>query len=146
MSYRIYITYGYGIKVSDIPACPVSHIQEMLKSAPKLNEKINSWFASCEITEPTFQDYEEFDQVYYLGLATLLKETILEAEGLEFTACSDYDGNTYLLYEPVYPWQLPESERDLTPEYIDSILTKYIKILDANATINIDYHEAENGG
>ena len=70
----------------------------LLDLAPKFKAKIEGWLSEREIQEPSWDDYMEFDQDFCLGLATILNEIIVEAEGIELTACDDYDGITYLLY------------------------------------------------
>lgn len=89
--------------------------------------------------------YYDFDQDYYLGLATILKEVIQEAEHVELTACDDYDGAEYLLFEPLYPWQIREEERFLTEEKIAKLLRKYIQIL-SDSVLEIEHQSVENGG
>lgn len=103
MNYCTWHTHGYGIKVSEIKDCPVERLQVLLASAPKFHGEIQKWLIECEITKPTYGDYLEFDQDFLLGLATILKEVIAEVESITLTACDDYDGQTYLVYEPVYP-------------------------------------------
>ncbi len=44
--------------------------------APEYQKKIQAWLDECEISEPAYEDYLEFDQDYMLGLATILKEVV----------------------------------------------------------------------
>ena len=87
----------------------------------------------------------EFDQDCHLGLATILSEVIAEVEGINLTACDDYDGNAYLLYKPMYPWQMGDTDCGQTEEKIVGIFRRYISIL-TDTPIEIDYQEVENGG
>lgn len=87
----------------------------------------------------------EFDQDYNLGLAYILQQVILEAEGIEFTACNDFDGRIYLLYGPSYPWDMPERDISLKERDIAHILAKYLRLL-TDENIPVDYHSPENGG
>ena len=87
----------------------------------------------------------EFDQDYLLGLATLLQKVIEEAEGIQMTACNNFDSVAYLLYSPSYPWQLKNSERDLTEEQIVQLFGRYVRIL-TDVPIDVDYQSVENGG
>lgn len=70
---------------------------------------------------------------------------IQEAEHVELTACDDYDGAEYLLFEPLYPWQIREEERFLTEEKIAKLLRKYIQIL-SDSVLEIEHQSVENGG
>lgn len=137
--------YGYGVCVSEIEPVSVESLEHLLSCAPKFHALVKKWFADCCISEPTYEDYVEFDQDYMLGLATLLSRVIEETEGVCFTACDNYDDNDYLIYQPSYPWQISEKEQDLTEEKIAQILAKYIRML-TEKEITIDYQEVENGG
>ena len=81
MSYSTWHNYGYGICVDDIKEQNVGQLQELLKLAPELEQKIQGWLSELAITEPDWDDYMDFDQDYYLGLATILQQVIEEAEG-----------------------------------------------------------------
>lgn len=145
MSYQTWHHYGYGINASAIPDSSVGHMNALLEQAPKFKGKVEEWLAKHEIIEPSYEDYLEYDDVCMCGLAAILSEVIEEAEGIVFTACSDFDGDQYLIYQPSYPWNLPEAEAALTEERIDEILTKYVAIL-TDEPIEIDYQSVENGG
>lgn len=147
MSYETWHIYGYGICVSDIEVekPDVKRLQSLLSLAPKLNKRIEQWLREDEIYSPEYEDYMEFDQDYMLGLPYLLKEVILEAEAVEFTACDDFCGRTFLVYEPQYPWQTGEKERSMQESDIQAIFQKYVSVL-TDKPIEIDYQVVENGG
>ena len=113
--------------------------------APSFQKDIQEWLAECEITEPTVDDYLEFDQNFGLGLATILKEVILEAEGIELVACDSYDSMEYLLYCPTYPWHQKSRKQLQTEEEAEQLFRKYVSIL-TDEGIDIDYQSVENGG
>jgi len=91
---------------------PVYRIKEGIKQKPLRDMirqvldhvTIHEWLSKSEITEPVWDDYMEYDQDFCLGLATILKKVIEEAEEIQMTACDDFDSVTYLLYSPSYPW------------------------------------------
>lgn len=145
MSYSTWHNYGYGICVDDIKEQNVGQLQELLKLAPELEQKIQGWLSELAITEPDWDDYMDFDQDYYLGLATILQQVIEEAEGLRLTACDDCNGNTYLIYQPCYPWNITDRERDLTEEKLTEIFNHYVGLL-TDELIEVGLQEAENGG
>ena len=87
MSYQSWHIYGYGICVSKLQNVTVEKLRVLLSMAPEYRAKVENWLKESEISEPTVEDYYDFDQDYYLGLATILKEVIQEAEHVEFTAC-----------------------------------------------------------
>lgn len=145
MSFYTWHTYGYGICVSDIVCESVEKLSELFHRAPGLEKAVNDWLKDCNIENPTWDDYMEYDEDFNLGLATFLKEVILECEGIELTACDDFDGNQYLIYEPSYPWHLPEEQISLTEERIKEIILKYVPIL-TEQQIEVGYHSPENGG
>lgn len=145
MSYSTWHNYGYGICVDDIKEEDVGKLQELLNHAPEFHATIQRWLTEANITEPTWDDYMEFDQDYYLGLATILKEVIAEAEGIDLTACDNYDSIAYLLYQPMYPWDMSESDRGLTKEKVAELFRRYASIL-TDTPIEVDDQAVENGG
>lgn len=145
MSFQTWHDYGYGICVSDIKTKSVERLQQLLHLAPEYEAEINDWLEEWEISEPAYEDYMKFDQDYNLGLATILREVIQEAENVGFLACDDFGGMDYLIYPPSYPWSHPKSESDLTEKRIEEILRKYVGIL-TDEEITIDYQSVENGG
>ena len=145
MSYCSWHTYGLGICLDSYTDFSVSKIDQLLSCAPGFNKRIQERFEQNGVIEPTIQDYEEYDDGYNLGMATIIKEVILEADGIDFTACDDLNGSVYIVYEPKYSWNLPQSERELSEERVREILAKYMRILTDNP-INVEYFSIENGG
>lgn len=145
MSYTTWHNYGYGICTSDLEIKSVKRIEELLIHAPEYRKEIQDWFDECDNREPTVDDYFDFDQDYQNGIATILKEVIKEATGIEFEACDDFDCMRYLIYMPSYPWSMTERDRTVTKEELDEVLKKYVSII-TDSEIIIDYQEVENGG
>lgn len=145
MSYQTWHNYGYGINVSTIPDASAEQINALLNHAPNFKSEVEKWLAKHEITEPSYEDYLEYDDVCMCGLAAILAEVIEEAEDIVLTACSNFEGDQFLIYQPSYPWNLSDTEAALTVEKIDNILTKYVSIL-TDESIEIDYQSVENGG
>ena len=145
MSYSTWHNYGYGICVDDINTQNVERLRALLELAPEFKAKIEDWLSELDIKEPSWDDYMEFDQDYCLGLATILKEVIVEAEGIDLTACDNYDSKAYLLYQPMYPWDMSESDRGLTKEKAAELFRRYASIL-TDTPIEVDDQAVENGG
>ena len=145
MSYETWHTYGYGINVSEIKECSVERMRKLIALAPSYQNEIQNWLEECEIKDPTFDDYLEFDQDYHLGLATILKEVILESEGIELVACDSYDGNDYLLYGPSYPWSSIGRKRLETENDAEKLFRQYVSVL-TDEPIEIGYQSVVNGG
>lgn len=103
MSYQTWHTYGYGFSTDSLIPDTVEKMEALLEKAPNYRKKIHEWFEDCEITKPSVDDYLEFDDDYCLGLATIFKEVITEATGIDLVSCDDFDGVKYLLYVPLYP-------------------------------------------
>jgi pyruvate kinase len=70
---------------------------------------------------------------------------IFEVEEVEFTACNNFDGENYLIYEPSYPWHMSKADSSMTEERIEEILRKYISIV-TNQMPEMDYQSVGNGG
>lgn len=145
MSHCSWHNYGYGICTDDLDITDVSRIEKLIHMAPQYELQIRQKLTEAEIEDPTVDDYLDLDEDYNCGIATILANVIHETEGIWFTACDDYNYSVYLIYQPSYPWELQEKERNLTEESIRLILVKYISIL-TDQILTIEYHSAENGG
>lgn len=137
--------YGYGICTDDILERDVKRLGTLIAMAPDYQSCIHEYFARKEIGEPTWDNYMETDVDYELGLPTIMREVIEEDAGIELTACEDFDGKKFLLYEPKYPWTCPYAEKNLTQDAIKALYEKYIRIL-TDEKIEIDFKSVENGG
>jgi hypothetical protein len=145
VSIETWHTYGYGVCLAGLCFRSVSKIQTLLEHAPKVKEEIEKCFLEQGITEPTADDYLDYDQDYCLGMGAILKDVIAEAEGIELVACDDLNGHIYLLYPPMYPWSMEEADRLMTEKRIESVIRKYLGIV-AESDFEVDYQSAENCG
>ncbi len=145
MSYHTWHDYGIGICMDEIVIDSVERIQKLILKAPNLAREIAAWITVCGIEHPTIEDYLEFDQDYDCGIATILKDVILEKEHIEFYCCEDFDGKKYIMYQPCYPWQMRWRDRRMTKKKITKILAKYLRIL-TEQPFEIGEIESENGG
>lgn len=144
MSFESWHTYGYGICVSDIKERSVERLKKLLALAPSYQKEIQEWLDECEIADPTFDDFLNYDQDYYMGMATILKDVVWESEGVKLEACDDFEGKDYLLYGPSYPWNCV-GRRLKTEEEAEELFRKYVSIL-TDEPIEIGYQSVENGG
>lgn len=87
----------------------------------------------------------EYDTDYDLGLAVILREAIQEIEGIELTVCDDFECRKFLIYQPSYPWNLSDTERDLTEDGLTELFQRYTGIL-TDEPILVDHQSVENGG
>lgn len=143
MSYQIYITYGYGICVSDLKEPTLKSITDIISVAPIYRKSILDVLNNKD--NPTIDDVYELLEYEHLGIAEIVAEVIQECENVELTACDDFDGKTYLVYEPCYPWNLPESDRNITQNTIECIIKKYVSMY-TDESLEFDYQCVENGG
>lgn len=145
MSIETWHTYGYGVCLAGLCFRSASKIQALLEQAPKVKEEIDEFFLGQGITEPTVDDYLDYDQDYYLSMGAILRDVIAEAEGIELVACDDLNRHIYLLYPPMYPWSMEEADRLMTEKRIKSVIRKYLGIV-AESDFEVDYQSAENYG
>lgn len=145
MSYSSWHEHGYGICLENIAFDSVERVESLLSYAPNLKSKVHNWFEDCQITDPKIEDYLDYDQDFYLGMATILREVILESEGIELLACKDYDDRCYLIYPPKYPWYMEKDTLEMTEEKIRWIIDKYLRII-TDSEFEFDYQSVENGG
>ena len=76
-------------------------------------------------------------------MAYVLYEVIF-AE-LTVIVTSDFDNRYYILYEPSYPWSIPDGEEHLTEDDVLRVFLKYISVV-TDENIFIYYQSVENGG
>ena len=145
MSYQTWHTYGYGVCTEKIQIRSVEDLEKLISLAPKYEMEIKEWLAGNEIEKPTIDDYLEYDEDEYCKLASILKAVIFEVEEVEFTACNNFDGENYLIYEPSYPWHMSKADSSMTEERIEEMLRKYISIV-TNQMPEMDYQSVGNGG
>lgn len=145
MSYQSWHNYGYGICTDSLEIADVSRIKALLQCAPEYEKKAERQLQERGITDPDADDYLELEMSGCYGIASLMEGVILEAEGLQFTACNNYESTNYLLYMPTYPWYLNPKEQGLTEESIRQIFAKYVSIL-SDEELEVEYQSVENGG
>lgn len=158
MSYRTWITYGYGVKMSDINIVHATNdtIASFIHLAPDFEEKYIQW------VEDTFREEGDPESIYeilpvnslleyededtcYVGLMPIIKAVIEEVEGIPLIMCHDYDNEEFLLYAPAYPWELTKREKEMSQNEMKKVYEKYIGKL-TNKKFNVDFYEVENGG
>lgn len=114
MGYYFWHKRGYGICVSALEV-HAEGLKELLALAPLFNVALS--------------DGQDNDPELYQDLSTILKEVILESEGITLTDCDDMDGRQYLLYEPSYPWELSDKEKALTESEVSELINRYASVL-----------------
>ena len=147
MSCYTWINYGYGINVDDLVITEdVEKINKFLDYAPKYKKEVFEKFADCDITEPIRDDYEELDEDYHLGFASLIKEVLCEYSDISFVACEDEGGDKYVMFCEAYPWNMSEKEKSLTTEMLDEIMSIVSLIVENPESLSFAQHECENWG
>lgn len=145
MSYHCWTTDGYGFCVDDIHTTP-----KRLMELAEMNEKVlrrveaylDEYYPGWTIESLNMEDFNDLEgDCGETGLAHVLYEVI----DLRVTVTSDFDNRYYILYEPSYPWSIPDGEEHLTEEDVLRIFRKYISVV-TDEDIFIDYQSVENGG
>lgn len=101
MSSSTWVNYGYGVCLRKLEFNSVERIQELLSHAPGFRNSIYETFRKCGIENPTLDDYLEADHDFDNGMAYLLQGVIEEAENFQLTACDDYEGDRYLIFQAI---------------------------------------------
>ena len=161
MSYQSWHEYGRGIDFSQFEhdceengtPITVEGIERLLIFAPKTQESVHNFLALRKGAHepgwsPTKEDYEEWDVDYGIGLAYLVAEAIKESTGFEHVlACTDFEGDHFLIFSVGYPWMMSEPERNITRDVWDKVLRMHLLLLNPDApVIDIDDLSIENGG
>lgn len=133
-----WITYGYGICTDEITTKDVKRLEDLLELAPDYHGYLQESLQRRGIESPTWEDYMEADKDYNLGLPTILREVIAEAEWVELETCDNFEGRRFLLYCPKYPWNISVKESKLTKDGCRELFEKYVQIL-TDEKVDIDY-------
>lgn len=90
---------------------------------------------------------EDCAQFSHENLASILQEVIKELEGIELTACEDWNRGVYLVYDPDYPWNVKNrpKEQNLTEEDLVAIYTRYLAVV-TDSELDVDYQAVEYYG
>lgn len=149
MSFVTWHFYGYGIKVDEIGEISKERLKSLIDLAPAFKQRLQEQLDEMQVSDPGLMDYcdamcnAELD-FGFLGLASILKYVMEEAENLNFVACDNYDNEHFLIFTPQYPWRMTELEKQVTEESLNNLFTKYVKVL-TDKEIDIDYQTVENG-
>lgn len=155
MSYNTWHNYGYGICTDDLKEeINLVKLMKLIQLAPNLYERVKEYidtYCDGQITETydILESYvEECGENNYGGLAEIMYEVIKEVEGIELYVCTDFDGAAYLIYPPIYPWQLKnmsDKEKNLTEETLCELYAKYLHVV-TDEDLVVEYKSVENGG
>ena len=158
MSYKTWITYGYGVKIDDIDFSNLTSdmLFDFIHLAPYFEEKYINWVNSTFRKENDPESISEFlpldklleyesEDAVYTGLLPILKGVLDEAEGVYFVICHNYDDEEFLLFTPAYPWEMGKREREMSQNEVKKIFEKYLEPL-VHDKIEVDFYEVENGG
>lgn len=148
MSMHTWITYGFGIQTDSVKYT-ASSVCDLIEMAPEVKDCFYR-----NLKEESLKITEDFDFDFYengcgvRGLHAILADVMTECEGIEFVAVDDCDGNRYVMYPQLYPWQMSRAERYLTQDGLEEIFTKYLAVLDADnpKSVAIYHQQAENYG
>ena len=140
---------GYGICISDLKEeIQLSRLMKLIETAPKLYKNIKTYESECcggqiiENYDILVSYVEEFGEMNYGGLASILYEVIKEAEGIELIVSTDFNDKVYLIYAPAYPWELSDKEQNLTEDTLTEIYSKYLHIV-TDESLTVKYHYVE---
>lgn len=145
MSFQTWHNYGYGICTDKLETADASRIKALIHCAPEYEKRTMELLLERGITDPDADDFLELELTGCYGIASIMEGVILEAEGLHFSACDDYNSTNYLLYMPDYPWNLQPKEHSLTEEAVRLTFAKYASIL-SDEVLEVEYQSVENGG
>ena len=155
MSTKAYHTYGYGICVEKIKNVEKDKLLSLIRMAPEFYGEYQEWEEEWKLGEgyePDVEDIladfvEDCAQFSTENLDSILQEVIKELEGIELTACEDWNHGAYLVYEPDYPWNVKNrpKEQKLTEEGLVAIFAKYLAII-TDSELDVDYQKVEYYG
>lgn len=151
MSYSSWTVDGYGICADDIEGVTTQSLLCLVKRAPNFRQVfLQQWEdygTGCPVKDAPVDEllgYE--DACGYIGVAPILQSVIQEVEDIRLVLADDYNGVTYLLFEPFYPWShVSDKEKNATEDSVREMFAKYVRIL-TDKPIPVNYYSVENGG
>lgn len=146
MSYHCWTTDGYGFCVDEINTTPEKLMNLAMKHPPVyknildyLSRKYpNGWdmkLLTMEDFDDLYGDYGEH------GVAYVLYQIL----PIDVVWCCTFDAEQYILYEPKYPWSMPDDEKEMKEEHVEELFCYFIGQL-TDEYIPIGYYSVENGG
>lgn len=134
---------GYGICTDSIETT-TEKMNTLLRTAPLFEFYLKGELAEKGVETPELDDYLDFEiKDFDSGYSAILREVIKEAEDIELCVVNDCNGNDWLLFCPIYPWNnATDAEKNLTEEKMEDIFRKYVSIL-TDLPIEVDYVSAE---
>lgn len=145
VSYHYWTTNGFGFCVDDIHTTP-KRLMELAamneKVLRRVEEYLNEEHPGWTIESLNMEDFNDLEGD--CG-ETCLAHVLYEIINLSVSVALDFGNRHYILYEPSYPWSIPDGEENLTEEDVLRIFRKYISVV-TDDDIFIDYQSVENGG
>lgn len=125
MSMSSSISYGYGLSKDDIHRIPEANLIAFAKK--HMDEDF--WEEDIE----TMSDDEIFDAIERCqdktsneeSPYTVISNTLTRKTGIEFAyECTEY--GEAIMYYATYPWQITETEKELTPIKLQELVQPYL--------------------
>lgn len=125
------IVHGYGICASDIETT-AEKLLKLARMNSEVEEEIREYLSGMfpdgyEDNDLTIEDFDNFEGYYNeRGVASVLRDLIDTELPVEYV---DSYGDSYILYMPIFPWDMNDQEKNLTRQDVEKIFEKYIKVL-----------------
>lgn len=147
MSMRSSFIYGYGFNCDCDDGTLVDFIKEHKDTfckTEKEKELYNEMF-NYDHLENLFEHYS-CDNTGMEGIGAVITNIMSRETGIRFVYCPpDDECNTFasVVFKQGYPWQLNESEKELTEEKLSNICKKYmdeLRITDVPDYLELEYY------
>lgn len=150
---------GIGICINAITAS-ADNIRQYASSSTAADTRLkescshmNYIYANCD-SEMLLEAYNDDDRglgMNAISYGPLLADVIKSTDCISLTPCTDieYDSE-YLLFQPLYPWEITSMTKYLTRDKIRDILEKHVKLLTGKSLEQLDisfedYHVCLDG-
>ena len=146
MSYNTWHVYGYGVQTPDDVK-----IENLIRFCQK-HKVLNDFLKIIEDEKPekTYDIVFEYEGRYSscAAIASMIADAVEDETGVRLAAVTDYNDNSYLVFEPYYPWsEINEAEKKIkTKKDVEDLILPYLKELYEDDFPAFDYQEVFNGG
>lgn len=156
MAYHSFHNYGLGIKTTNIEtnmhliACLIDmdgNFKEKVKQAITEHVGSDNWKWDT-LSQEDFEDaVRDMDGSNGTSLAYVMSEVIFANTNIRLLCCIDYEGDEYLLFQPLYPWEMTDERLATTEESVEKLFKEWVSLLTDQGLeeLEYEYQAAENG-
>lgn len=144
MSTQTECIYGIGFQIKIEPGELQKFLQDHRESLNQLKD-VESVLECLDLDEDDFEDallgFEYWPNNGFGDSLTAIIADVMSVEiglPIAYYPPAEDDDHESILYEQAYPWEMNDTERNLTKDELTTMFEKYAKELDSNIEVDDD--------